>query len=457
MSRSRLRTTLVAAAIVALLTLGALAWATRYFAWMPPEDWSTGLDGGPLSLLLDAIRDSHVARDVGPLRATARLPDASWELIGGAGVNGSWPAEGFDKVRAMAVFGGRLVAGISGPELGSAQVWLWDGSLWTKIGGDGIAGSWGDKRRVNFLLTDEDKLYAGIGTAHLSGSAEVWDFDGQQWHQLGGAATHHLNGWPRERFDLPYSAAVHDHVLHVGMSTEDEAGHAVVMRLVDGRWEIMGGDGKFGSWDGEAGYRGVYDLAVFREQLYAGTWGDNRHAGSVWRFDGRQWQQVGGNGVKGSWRNRHITFVEDLVVHAERLVVSVQRSGLYRNGTSSVWSYDGTRWRQLGYSDSPTYARSTIFNYLIEHTGAFVLATGGTIGSAIWQLSETGEWVPLSQGPGGDAWVGRQVPLKRPADSHEWIYTMVSHHGALYAGVAGYDGAAQVWRYAPRTAHAWSR
>ena len=66
----------------------------------------------------------------------------------------------------------------------------------------------------------------------------------------------------------------------------------------DHKWELIGGDGRFGSWTREDGQERGRALTVFQGSLYAGI---GAASADVWRFDGEVWERVGGRGVRGSW------------------------------------------------------------------------------------------------------------------------------------------------------------
>jgi hypothetical protein len=93
-------------------------------------------------------------------------------------------------VNTMAYGNGKLFAGLnSASGTLSAQVWEWNGTTWTRIGGDKVNFSWGYRgvRSVEVMQVSGDYLYAGTGVS-TAGNATVWRFDG----------THLANGrWAR--------------------------------------------------------------------------------------------------------------------------------------------------------------------------------------------------------------------------------------------------------------------
>lgn len=88
----------------------------------------------------------------------------AWTKIGGDSLNSSWAASGTtdDRVK-LAVCKGTLYAGLGGSS-GRAEVWKWNGSAWSQVGGDGINSSWSAKSRVYQLASDGQKLAASVDT-----------------------------------------------------------------------------------------------------------------------------------------------------------------------------------------------------------------------------------------------------------------------------------------------------
>ncbi len=113
---------------------------------------------------------------------------ASWEKVGGDGLNGSWDdSQNFEAVRSMTVYNGELYVGLGDTAavgLVDGEVWKWNGVTWTLIGGeDSVNSSWSDsvtprKEQVYSLATFNGRLYAGLGNS--VGDAAIWAYGRNQ-------------------------------------------------------------------------------------------------------------------------------------------------------------------------------------------------------------------------------------------------------------------------------------
>lgn len=103
-----------------------------------------------------------------------------WTQIGGDS-NGSdnlgWlDANNYDRVRSMAVYNGDLYAGL-GLSTGDGEVWKYNGTTWTQVGGDGLNDSWLDSyvEDVTTMVVYRGKLYVSTGNTANS-DAMVWSY-----------------------------------------------------------------------------------------------------------------------------------------------------------------------------------------------------------------------------------------------------------------------------------------
>ena len=370
-----------------------------------------------------------------------------WRLVGGAGVNNSWDAGAvfFEEVRVLQVYQGRLYAGLVNPSKIQGEVWEYDGGSWRQIGGNGVMGSWptGTVMSVDSLAADERYLYAGTGL-HL-GMAQVWRFDGRQWQQIGGNG---LNGSWGNDLDSVWHLSFHGGDLFAGLLGEDSGDQrALLYRYKGSQWELMTGDnGERGGWAKNTGYIMAYVSASDGTSLFVGLAGRGDGSADVWRFDGSTFQQIGGDGLNGSWSNPDIRFVEDAIISNGELYVSLQGSQTAGIMDHPIWKWDGSGWSAVG--ELPLeWEASTIFNKLLVFRGALYVAIGGAGGSAtVWRLDGT-VWKKV----GGHGLDGSSWNIGASASGTQWIYTLVEYADRMYAGLASAEssGAAQVWEYVP--------
>jgi hypothetical protein len=226
------------------------------------------------------------------------------------------------------------------------------------------------------------------------------------------------------------------------------ASHVPIVLAYDGRnWDIIGG-GVAGSWDAAAGYRGVYDLAVHHDHLYASTNGPEPGAGDVWRFDGQTWEQIGGDGLRGSWPPERVMFVESLLPSGDLMLAAVARPLGIASDVPPVWSFDGVRWTPVGENIPGLWAWLDNHNHVVEYGNTLLLPADGKLGMVtLWELANGRRWREVA-GTHLGSWISNGVT---PAGFLEtaWIYRMVEFNGDLYVGFAGHRGAGQVWRYRP--------
>jgi len=108
--------------------------------------------------------------------------------IGGKFVNKSWGAYNMQSVESSATVGGKLYVGTGNTVAGNATVWEYDPatSYWTMVGGQGINSGWGidTYESVISMVNYKNQLYVGLGTT--AGDAEVWRWDGSSWTKIGG-------------------------------------------------------------------------------------------------------------------------------------------------------------------------------------------------------------------------------------------------------------------------------
>lgn len=153
----------------------------------------------------------------------------TWGKVLGNGINGGFNC---DDVHFVRDFEGGLIIGVGG-NIGDGELWHWDGTTATKIGGDSVQGSWTTKRRCQCVYVDGHDIYVGVGspTGIDQNNAEVWKYTGPGIH---------------------------------------------------GFWTKLGGQGLDGSWNALE-YNTITALTKYGSTLWAYTAG-NSGAGEAWRY-----------------------------------------------------------------------------------------------------------------------------------------------------------------------------
>ena len=109
---------------------------------------------------------------------------SSWTQQAGADINDSWSFATHDLVKSIAGTSSSNVYVGLGYQSNDAEVWHWDGSDWTKIGGDSVNSSWGaGYDEVQSMTMDGTTLYVGLG--NTAGEAEVWEWESSTWTKIG--------------------------------------------------------------------------------------------------------------------------------------------------------------------------------------------------------------------------------------------------------------------------------
>ncbi len=315
----------------------------------------------------------------------------NWTMIGGQGLNNSWAyghptssAVTYGAVTSMTGYNGMLIAGIGGGTAGDAEVWSWNGSAWSKIGGDGSGSggqSWaaGTKRSVTSMTVIGSVLYVGLqGTA--AGDGELWTCDlggtcstTAGWTLRGGDATGSGGqSWNNTTFEAVWSMAVRGTNLYIGLGTS--AGDAEVWTCDTGAtctqtagWTKLGGDTVNSSWANST-YEEVTALTWYRDELYAGL-GASTGDAELWKWNGTNWGSaaVAGDGLNGSWTDALYERVKAMVTYNGDLIVSLGDGA----GEGEVWRYNTSTWTRIG-GDSANSGWTNI----IERIGSMAVYRG---------------------------------------------------------------------------------
>ncbi|MEK9195746.1 MAG: hypothetical protein AAB914_00070, partial [Patescibacteria group bacterium] len=233
-------------------------------------------------------------------KATYELANNSattWTQQAGNDIKSSWDLNGKFAVMSQVVIGSNLYAGL-GNAVGDAEVWKWDGTVWSQVGGDGKNSSWADItfENVTSMSANGNTLYAGLGSS--TGDAEVWSCDTStgclSWTKIAGDGIN--SGWAVNTFEEVQSMTFMGSNLYVGLGTT--ANDAEVWRWNGTAWTKIGGDSLNSGWT--TNIESVYSLTNDGTNVYAGT-GLTAGDADVWRWNGTAWAQIGGDAVNSSW------------------------------------------------------------------------------------------------------------------------------------------------------------
>ncbi len=264
-----------------------------------------------------------------------RYDGSSWTLIGGQGINNSWDANTYEQVMSMASYNGHLFVGL-GTTANDAEVWEWDGSSWTKVGGDSVNSGWGaNYEEVDSMASYGGYLYAGLGAS--ANDAEVWRYDGSTWSKVGGDSVN--SGWTTN-YERVVSMAVYDGKLVAGLGSS--AGDAETWIWNGSSWSKFGGDGLNSGWPNST-YEEVESLIPYNGKLYAGL-GSSAGDASLWVWDGTSWSEMGGDDINSSWITGTYEKVKTLAVYDGDLYAGLGNTA----GDGEVWKYSGGSWTKIG-------------------------------------------------------------------------------------------------------------
>ncbi len=353
-----------------------------------------------------------------------------WTRLGGGYVNKSWGYNNLQNVETMTQYGEYLYAGTGNTVAGNAQVWRFDGTTWTIVGGQGINGSWAANtyEGVLSMTSYNGNLYVGLGTT--ANDAEVWRYNGTSWTQVGGDSLN--SGWTTNYEDV-YSLQVFDGNLYAGIG--NSANDAEVWRYNGTSWTKIGGDSINSGWT--TNYERVSSMSVMGGNLYVGL-GNSTTDAEVWRWSGSAWTKVGGDGVSSSW-NTNYEQVESMITYNGKLYAGIG------NGTddAELWQYDGTTWSLVGgdgANDSWTAGQYEYVKSLAVYNGKLYAGLGNsTNDSEVWEWNGGAAWNKIGGGGTNGSWA---------ANVTETVRTLSTYKGKLYAGIGDSANAdAAVWSY----------
>jgi hypothetical protein len=359
---------------------------------------------------------------------------SDWTKIGGDGVNSGWVAGTYEGVYSMTFTDEKLYAGI-GLTANDAEVWSWNGSSWTKVGGDSINSGWTTNfETVTKLRGNGTDVYATLGTTTTD--AEVWLWNGTIWTKIGGDG---LNSSWNTDYETINSISFMNDTLYVGLGIT--ANDAEVWSWNGSTWTQIGGDSLNSGWT--TNYESVYALANDGTNLYAGlglTAGDNE----VWMWNGSSWTKIGGDAINSGFTNTH-TIVDTLLYDNSTLYAGLTGAG----NSSEMWTWNGSAWSLIGgnyVNNSWGFYNLQTVEAMESHNGKLYAGTGYTVAGNAMVFEFNGTSWTLIGGQGkNSSWSAR---------TYEAIWSMESYKGELYVGLGSTANDAEVWKYNGST---WSQ
>ncbi len=353
---------------------------------------------------------------------------STWTKIGGDAINSSWAVSTYEYVYSMTYVNGKLYAGL-GSSANDAEVWEWNGVSWTKVGGDSVNSGWTTNYEiVGSLSNDGTNVYAGLGST--AGDAEVWRWNGSTWTKIGGDAIN--SGWADTTYEYVLSMTYSGGKLYAGLGTT--ANDAEVWEWNGSTWSQIGGDSLNSGWD--AGYEGVYSLVNDGTNIYAGlgnTAGDNE----VWRWNGSTWTKIGGDGINSGFSNTH-TIVNSMAYGNGKLFAGLNSASATLSGQE--WEWNGTAWSRIGgdYVNFSWGFRGLRSVEVLQVSGDYLYAGTGvsSAGNAmVWRFDGT-SWQLVG---------GQGVNSSWAFDTYETVTSMSSVNGKLYVGLGSSANDGEVW------------
>ena len=352
----------------------------------------------------------------------------SWSRIGGGetSLNGSWNSNTYEGVYSLASDGTNLYAGL-GRGSGEGEVWRWNGASWTKIGGDSLNSSWTNYAETVYTLDYYNgKLYAGIGFS--KNDAEVWEWNGSSWAKVGGDG---VNASWNTVYESVASMTHDGGNLYVGLGAS--AGDAEVWQWNGTTWTKIGGDSLNSGWD--ASFETVYTLKHYGGNLYAGL-GLTANDAEVWRWNGTSWAKIGGDSVNSSWGSGY-EYVTGIAWDGANLYAGLGGS----NGDGEVWRWNGTSWAKIGgdsLNGGWTAAQGDIVKTLLYDNGTLFSGNYDAAGDGFMWTYDGTSWTLMGGGYVKKSWgnygIGSVNVMQKVGDY-------------LYAGLGNSAGSALVWQF----------
>lgn len=444
--------------------------------------WKQVVVGSDIYVALGSITTgTTVTGDAEVWKCTACATAPVWSKIGGDGLNSSWADGFYEDASSIVSDGTNIYTGI-GNSSGEAEVWRYDGSTWTKVGGDTVNSSWllvapGPYERVTSMVADGTTIYAGLGTT--AGDAEVWKCtscdSSPSWTKIGGDGSGTAGqSWATSTYEeVSAMIIVNGTTLAVGLGTTGNDGElwtcATSSCTITSGWTKRGGDasGTAGqSWTNTI--EEVRSLTSSGTVIYVGT-GVTAGEADVWRCDlggtcttTSGWTQVGGDTLNTSWAASTYERVWSLLASGTTVYAGLGDTAADAEvwkctscDTSPSWSKiggDGTgiSGQSWGSVAGASFLYASSLSLIGDDLFVGASSSAGTSGAELWTCDVSGTcsttvgWTRLAGDYLNDSWGVYGL---------NGIPSMTTVGGKLYAGTGDdvaavtSNGNATVWEY----------
>lgn len=328
-------------------------WAFNGTAWRQVagdgvnQSWPAGSKRGVYSLV---VYGPYLYAGLGDFPGDAevwRFDGVGWMQVGGDGLLSSWPGSIHDAVWSLGVYQGSLYAGLMTERAGTnkALLYRFDGTTWSFVTGEnGELGGWrssGGYIMTYVMATSGSFLFVGLA-GRAAGTAEVWRFDGTSFTQIGGDGLN--QSWSDGEIRYVEDLLAHDDQLYASLqrpaaTAETESS---IWKYDGSAWRAVGN-----SIPAEWTDLTIFNkLLVYRNRIHVAAGGAN-HAASVWQLqDDTSWRKIGGAGLDGSsWHHRissedsgdYPLWVYSMLEYQDHLLIGFASSAVA--GRGQVWQY----------------------------------------------------------------------------------------------------------------------
>jgi hypothetical protein len=415
---------------------------------------------------------THIA---GPI--SSDTPGSDFENADGT-VTDTWDYNGKASVSAIVHIGSNLYVGL-GAEYADAEVWKYNGTTWSKIGGDKLRSSWINQKYeiVSAMAASGNTLYVGLGSTILSndGDGEVWSLDVSSdintWTKIGGDGVN--SSWnyaatTQGPFEIVNTLHYTGGALYAGLGSTAAANNtdAEVWRFNGTTWAKVGGDSNQSGygWSTTALYENVLSITSDATYLYVGL-GTSTLDADVWRATlaslaaTPSWTQIGGDGLNSSW-NTNYEEVRALYAQGSYIYAGLGNSAA---GDAEVYRWDGSSWTKIGEcSSTSTCTTQGWANNVYEQVwsiwgdGTYTYyGMGNTAGdNDVWRFNDNG-----TASTADDVWL--QIATAATATdigNNHTAARVLYHNGTnLFVGLhnASNNFTGEVWKY-NGTANNWT-